>query len=77
MQKVGGKEKMSEKLKANTTAYKREYVERCYDRISVTVPKGFKTAIEAHAANKGLSVNGLINKLLKADMGDAWPNKGE
>lgn len=68
---------MTEKLKANTTAYKREFAERSYDRISVTVPKGFKAAIEAHAANKGLSVNGLINKLLKADMGDQWPVKGE
>lgn len=50
------------------TRANRKYNEKAYDRISVTIPKGRKKAIEAHAKSKGESVNGLINALLKADM---------
>ena len=51
------------------TSWSRSYNERAYDRISVTVPKGLKSVIEAHAKEKGQTVNGLINALLQADMG--------
>jgi len=51
------------------TEWSRAYNEKAYDRIYVTVPKGFKAEIEAHAQRKGLSVNSLINALLRADMG--------
>lgn len=37
--------------------------------IIITVPKGQKQAVEAHAKRKGESVNGLVNELLRADMG--------
>lgn len=50
------------------TKANRKFNEQAYDRISVTVPKGKKQAIEAHAKGKGESVNGLINALLRADM---------
>jgi len=66
--------------KANTTEYKRAFVENNYDRISVTIPKGQKQAVEAHAKRKGTSVNGLINDLLRADMGVSegeWKAKPE
>lgn len=66
--------------KANTTEYKRAFVENNYDRISVTIPKGQKQAVEAHAKSKGTSVNGLINDLLRADMGVSageWKAKPE
>lgn len=64
--------------KANTTEYKRAYCEKAYDRISVTIPKGQKQAIDEHARSKGDSVNGLINKLLRADMGlSEWPKREE
>lgn len=60
------------------TDYKRAFNEKAYDRISVTIPKGQKQAVEAHAKSKGESVNGLINTLLRADMGlSAWPVSGE
>lgn len=52
-----------------------KYVKNNYDRIEVKVPKGRKQAIEAHAKHKGESVNGLVNALLRADMGltaDEW-----
>lgn len=37
--------------------------------IFVTIPKGQKAALEAFAKSKGESVNGLINRLIKAAMG--------
>lgn len=40
-----------------------------YDRIEVKVPKGRKSDVDAHAKSKGESVNGLVNALLRADMG--------
>lgn len=52
-----------------SSAVKRRYNEKAYDRLAITVPKGQKQAIEAHAKSKGESVNGLVNALLRADMG--------
>lgn len=51
------------------TEWTRAYNEKAYDRLAITVPKGQKQAIEAHAKSKGESVNGLVNALLRADMG--------
>ena len=51
------------------------YARKVYDNLRVIVPKGRKVDIEAHAKNKGKSVNGLINALIRADMGlseDEW-----
>lgn len=62
------------------TDYKRAFNEKAYDRISITVPKGRKAAIDAHAQGKGESVNGLVNALLRADMGlteDEWKQPPE
>ena len=53
----------------NMTNYKREFSEKNYDRLAITIPKGQKQAVEAHASSKGQSVNGLVNALLRADMG--------
>ena len=58
-----------------STASKRAYNEKAYDRLAVTIPKGRKLAVEAHARELGESVNGLVNALLRADMGlseDEW-----
>jgi hypothetical protein len=54
--------------KASTRA-KNKYKAKAYDRIELVVPKGRKAAVEAHAKEKGESVNGLVNGLLRADMG--------
>lgn len=40
-----------------------------YDSLRIVIPKGQKQAVEAHASSKGQSVNGLVNALLRADMG--------
>jgi len=45
------------------------------DELKIRIPGGRKAAVEAHAKNKGESVNGLVNSLLRADMGlseDDW-----
>lgn len=39
------------------------------DELKIRIPKGQKQAVEAHAASKGESVNGLVNALLREDMG--------
>jgi predicted DNA binding CopG/RHH family protein len=41
---------------------------KAYDRINLTVPKGDKEKIKAHAESKGMSVNSYINDLIKEDM---------
>lgn len=51
------------------TEWTRAYNEKAYDRLAITVPKGQKQAIEEHAARSGESVNGLVNRLIRLDMG--------
>ena len=60
---------MEDKKKFDSTAYKRSFNEKAYDRISVTIPKGQKPHVEAFAEEKGYSVNGIINSLLQREMG--------
>ena len=42
---------------------------RRYDSLRVVVPKGRKQTVEAHAKSKNLSVNALVNTLLRSDIG--------
>ena len=53
------------------TAWSRSYVERAYDRIAVTVPRGRKADIEAFLVEdpEHHSLNGLINDLLREKLG--------
>lgn len=63
-----------------SSTVKNRYNAKTYDRIQIVVPKGRKAAIEAHAKQKGESVNGLVNALLRADMGlsvDEWKQPPE
>lgn len=63
-----------------STDYKRAYNEKAYDRISVTIPKGQKQAVEAFAKSRKESVNGLVNALLRAEMGiseNEWKARAE
>lgn len=54
-----------------SAAVKNRYAAKAYDSLRIIVPKGQKEAIEAHAKSKGESVNGLVNALLRAEMGIA------
>ena len=66
-------------MKPNTTEYKRAFNEQNYARISVTIPKVQEPAVKAHSKARGRSVNGLVNDLLREDMGlteEQWKGKG-
>lgn len=51
-----------------STASKRLYNEKAYDRISLVVQKGRREELKAYAESKGMSINGYINKLIDEDM---------
>ena len=53
--------------KANQRAVNK-YVKNNYDRVNVTMPKGKKAAIQAHAEAHGESVNGFINRAIDQTM---------
>lgn len=55
--------------KASTRAQNR-YIAKAYDRINLTVPKGKKDTIQAHAEALGQSVNGFINAAIDVQMGN-------
>ena len=41
-----------------------KYISKAYDRINLTVPKGQKEIIQAHAEAQGESVNGFIGRAI-------------
>lgn len=45
-----------------------KYIAKTYDRINLTVPKGQKEEIQAHAEAHGESVNGFINRAITETM---------
>ncbi|MCR5167534.1 MAG: type II toxin-antitoxin system HicB family antitoxin [Oscillospiraceae bacterium] len=48
-----------------------KYIAKAYDRVNLTLPKGQREVIRAYAEAHGMSLNGYINKLIAADMGEA------
>lgn len=58
-----------------SSAVKNRYNAKAYDQLPIRIPKGRKQTVEAHARERGESVNGLVNALLRADLGlseDDW-----
>lgn len=51
-----------------SAAVKNRYNEKTYDRINLTVPKGDKERIEAHAAGREESVNAFIRRAITETM---------
>ena len=45
-----------------------KYMSKNYDRINVTMPKGKKAKIKAHAESHGESVNGFVNRAINETM---------
>ena len=45
-----------------------KYVKANYDRMEMTVPKGRKEEIKAHAESRGESVNAFINRAISETM---------
>ena len=71
---------MAYKRKEDAIRYNNEFIKQTYDRINLTVPKGQKEAIQAHAATRGESVNGFINRVIseaiereQAEMNETTP----
>ena len=50
------------------SAYRNEWIAEKLDRTNLTVPKGRKEIIKAHAAAHGESVNGFINRAINEAM---------
>jgi len=48
-----------------------KWIAKAYDRINLTVPKGRKEIIQAHAEANGESVNGFINRAIGEAMGES------
>lgn len=53
--------------KASTKA-QNKYIAKVYDRINLTVAKGRKDEIKAHAEKRGESVNSFINRAIDEAM---------
>ena len=53
---------------AGNTEYKREWAKENLDRISLTVPKGYKETIHTHAAAHNESLNSFIKRAIKETM---------
>ena len=49
------------------TQYKNDFNGKYYERISLSVPKGFKDIIKGLASDKGMSVNGYLIHLVQKD----------
>lgn len=45
-----------------------KYIAKAYDRVNLTLPKGQKEIIQAHAAALGESVNGFIGRAIAEAM---------
>lgn len=55
---------MAFKDKEKAIKYNNEFNKNAYDRINLTLPKGEKEVIKAHASKTGESVNGFINRAI-------------
>ena len=54
-----------------SSAVKQRYNEKAYDRLAVTIPTGKMGMVEEYAATHEESINGLINRLLRAELGQS------
>lgn len=55
-------------MSKTSAAVKNRYNDKAYDRINLTVPKGQKDIIKAHAESHGESVNGFIQRAIAQTM---------
>lgn len=53
---------------AGKSEYRNAWIAEKLDRINLTVPKGRKEAIKAHAEARGESVNAFINRAIEETM---------
>lgn len=53
----------------------RKYNEKAYDRIALTVKKGEKDRLKAHAEQQGETLNGFINRAIENQIQNDNENK--
>lgn len=67
--------------KAKSTNYKRQFNAQNYDRIELTVKKGEKDNLKIHAATRGETLNGFINRAItetvERDINKPAPNRAK
>ena len=51
-----------------SAASKNKWMDKAYDRVNLTMPKGKKETIQAHAEAQGESVNAFINRAIDQTM---------
>ena len=61
---------------AGNSEYRNNWIAEKLDRINLTVPKGRKAEIQAHAAAQGESVNGFIGRAIEEAMERDRAEKG-
>lgn len=49
---------------SSKSEYRNSWIAEKLDRVNLTMPKGMKEKIKAHAEGKGESVNGFINRAI-------------
>ena len=59
---------MPDEKKFDKVKYKNSFIAKKYDRINLTVPKGDKERIQAHAEARKESVNSFIQRAIKETM---------
>ena len=57
--------------------WQNDYIARTYDRVNLTIPKGQKETIKAHAEAQGESLNAFINRAITETMERDRPATGE
>ena len=57
--------KVGDYMGKTSTASKQRYNEKAYDRIALTVKKGEKDRLKAHAEKQGETLNGFINRAIE------------
>lgn len=71
---MGGDRRMSEENKVSKAQQRavHKYVKANYDRLDLTMPKGRKEELKAHAAAQGESVNAFINRAITEAIERDW-----
>ena len=46
-----------------------KYMKKNYDRLNIVIPKGRKQTLDTYVKEKGLSINNLVNTLLRTELG--------
>ena len=57
-----------EDMAGRKAKWQNDYIARTYDRVNLTLPKGSKEQIRAHALARGESVNGFIGRAIAETM---------